>query len=199
MRHRAFTLVEILVVVAIAGIIIIAALAPLTFTIRTISRAQKNFSVSNRERFVINRIFADAAEALSIQCEAPFRLIRHDELGSAADDTLLLWTKTPSYTGEAMACVAYRMLPDSILGREMPDGLYRWVLSADAQPGDIEEGDLRREDGKLVLGGLIGARFSVLKDGEWVGEYSGGIPQAIRVTLQKEEGEVAYESQLPKF
>lgn len=199
MRRKAFTLVEILVVVAIAGIIIVAALTPLTFTIRTIRDAQRNFSSSNRERFVVNQIFQDAREVLSIYCDTPFLVLHRDELGSRADDTLLLWTNTPAYAGGAAGCVVYRMLPKSILAPELPEGLYRWVIPKALQPEKIEEEDIKPEEGRLVLPGITSVRFSVMENAEWVDEYKGNRPQAMRVTLKKEEGEVVYEGLLPQF
>lgn len=200
MGRKAFTLVEILVVVGIAGIIIIAALTPLTFTIRTIRDAQRNFSVSNKERFAVNQIFQDAREVVSIHCNTPFQVIHQDELGSKADDTLLLWTRTPSYSGGSMACVVYRMLPQSVLGPELPEGLYRWVISKGLRPEKIEEADIKPEEGRLVLPGIASVRFSVMESAEWVDEYKGRSPQALKVTLKrKEEGEFIYESCLPQF
>lgn len=199
MGRKAFTLVEILVVVGIAGIIIIAALTPLTFTIRTIRNVQKDFSVSNKERFVINQIFQDAREVVGIQCAIPFQVIHKDESGNKTDDTLLLWTITPSYSGGSMACVVYRMLPKSILGPELPEGLYRWVIAKGLQPESIEEEDIKLEEGKLVLPGIAGVRFSAMEGTEWVDEYKGRSPQALRVTLKREEGEIAYEGWLPQL
>lgn len=199
MRRNAFTLVEILVVVGIAGIIIVAAITPLTYTVRTIREAQKNFSANNKERFVINQIFQDAREVVSVQASMPFRIMRHDELGNNADDTLLLWTKTPSYIGGPMTCVIYRMLPKSILGADLPEGLYRWVLSEDTQPEKIEEADIKPEEGKLILSGIDGVRFSVMEKSEWVDDYEGLCPQALRITLKKEGDEAIYEGWLPHF
>lgn len=200
MRRQAFTLVEILVVVGIAGIIIVAAIAPLTYTVKTIRQAQRNFSASNRERFVINQIFQDAREVLNINASSPFMLIHQDELGSNASDTLSLWTQTPSYTGGPMTCVVYRMSPKSILGPDLPKGLYRWVLSGDEQPDAIKEEDIKPEEGKLLLPDLAGIRFSVMVKSEWVDDYEGSSPQALRITLEKEKGnEVSYEGWLPQF
>ncbi len=200
MRNRAFTLVEILVVVGIAGIIIVAAVTPLTYTVKTIRQAQKNFSASNRERFVINQIFQDARETVNINASSPFRVIHQDELGSNANDTLLLWARTPSYEGRSMTCVAYKMLPKSVLGTDLPEGLYRWVLSGDEQPDAVKEEDLKPEEGKLLLPGLTGIRFSVMVKSEWVDDYEGSSPQALRIVLEKKEGdEVSYEGWLPQF
>lgn len=199
MRKTGFTLVEILVVVGIAGIIIAAAITPLTFSVRTIREAQKNFTANNKERFVINQLFQDAREVIGIQVSAPFKVIHRDGLGDRAGDTLLLWTKTPSYANGPVTCVVYRMSAQSISGSDLPEGLYRWVLSDDKQPDEIEEDDLKGEEGKLVLPGIEGVRFSAMESTEWVDDYAGPCPKALRVTLSREGNDFIYEGWLPQF
>lgn len=194
-----FTLVEVLVVVGIAGIIIVTAITPLTFSVRTVREAQKNFSANNRERFAVNQLFRDAREVMGIHAATPFRLIRGDELGGKANDTLLLWTKTPAYTNASAGCVAYGRVQKSILGSDFPEGLYRWVLSDDRQPGKVEANDLDAEKGQLVLSGVEGVRFSVMDSGAWTDDYAGSCPQALRITLNKEGRDIVYEGWLPQF
>ena len=199
MERRAFTLVEVMMVVAIAGMIMTAGLAPVVYTARLISEAQKSFRSDNTERKAINRLFRDAMETTSMNVTAQLRLIRQDKLEGGGDDLLMLWTITPSYSGRPAGSVVYGLARESVLRTDMPKGLYRWVVSKDILPDSLTMDDLDHSKPELVLPGVTGVRFSILESGRWFDDYRGGLPGALRVKLEYGKREKIYESWLPKL
>ena len=114
-RKTGFTLVEMLIVVAITGIVITSGVAPLVYTVRLLAEAQRDFRESGAERTAVNRLFSDVREMALLHVGAPLKLIHREKLGSRGDDLLLLWTMTPRYSGLPVGSVAYGIAKDSIL------------------------------------------------------------------------------------
>lgn len=198
--REAFTLVEIMVVLGIAGVIIAAGIAPLMYTIRLLAETRNNFFAANRERLVVSRLFQETREITSNNASTPVKILHQDKLGSNGNDILLLWTTTPSYAGMPVGSVVYGIFQESVLKTDMPKGLYRWVLSGDIQPDTFVLDDLESENARLLLPNVEGIRFSALVDSEWVDDYSGNLPQALKITLEyNKKEEKTYESWLPKF
>jgi prepilin-type N-terminal cleavage/methylation domain-containing protein len=201
--RRAFTLVEVTVVVGIVGVIMLVGIAPLVYSVRLMSDTRAAFAEGNRERSAVNRIALDARAVISLNGIATTRVIHRDELAGPRD-YLLLWTITPSYSLEPMGTVIFGVPPGSVLAKEYEHGLYRWTLSDDKHPDAVTIDDnLTSERGRLVLRGVQGVRFSALKDSEWLGEYSGDMPQALRILLRygddKDREEMAYDIWMPRY
>ncbi|MDR0648118.1 MAG: type II secretion system GspH family protein [Synergistaceae bacterium] len=198
---RAFTLVEVIIVVGIAGLIMAVGLAPLVYSVRLMSEARAAFTAESRERNAINAIAQGARELVSGGVSGPLRLMRNDALGKR-QDYLLLWTLFPSYARLPMGTVAFGVPQDSVLGGDYPKGLYRWLLSDDRRPGVINVDEFKPENGRLILAGVESVGFEALSGGEWLDEYTGDMPQALRVFLKygKERGEEErnYDIWLPK-
>ena len=55
-------LVEMLIVVAITGIVITSGVALLVYTVRLLAEAQRDFKESGAERTAVNRLFSDVRE-----------------------------------------------------------------------------------------------------------------------------------------
>lgn len=199
MERRAFTLVEVMMVVAIAGMIMTAGLAPVVYTARLIAETQKSFRSDNTERKAVNRLFQDARETTAMNVTTQIRLIHQDKLEGGGDDLLLLWTVTPSYRGRPAGSVAYGLARESVLRTDMPKGLYRWVVSKDILPDSVTADDLDHSKPELVLPGVTGVRFSVLEGGKWFDEYKGALTGALRVKLEYGKREKIYESWLPRL
>jgi prepilin-type N-terminal cleavage/methylation domain-containing protein len=199
-RGRAFTLVEILLVVGIAGIILAAGLVPLMYTARLMADTRAAFTLENGERSAVSRMTMDARELISINESGVVKLLRGDQL-DADRDYLALWTLTPSYSMAPVCAVVFGLPPKSVMGNEYEEGLYRWLLSDDKKPADVTPDDLTPERGRLILRGVKGIRFSALSGSEWVDTYAGGMPQALRVGLDygDDKDERVYEVWLPKF
>lgn len=198
--RKAFTLVEIVVVLGIAGVIIAAGVAPLMYTIRLLAETRNNFFAANRERLVMSRLLQETREITVNNVSTPIKILHQDRLGNNGNDMLLLWTTTPSYSGMPVGSVVYGIFQESVLKMDMPKGLYRWVLSGDMQPDTFVLDDLEPENARLLLPDVEGIRFSALVDSEWVDDYSGNLPQALKITLEyQEKEEQTYEGWLPKF
>ena len=58
-RHKGFTLIEILLAVGLAGIIAVAALAPLVFTVQSLETVQKGWGKNIKVMETAERIFSD--------------------------------------------------------------------------------------------------------------------------------------------
>ncbi|MDR1515731.1 MAG: type II secretion system GspH family protein [Synergistaceae bacterium] len=199
---RAFTLVEVMIVVGIAGLIMAVGLAPLVYSVRLMSETRAAFTAENRERYAINGIALDVRELVTNGVSSPFRLFHKDALGEP-EDYLFLWTITPSYMRLPLGTVVFGIPPESVLGDDYRKGLYRWLLSGDLRPDEINVDDhLKPETGRLILAGVENVGFKALQDGEWVDEYTGGMPQALRISLKygRDSGkeEKNYDVWLPK-
>jgi hypothetical protein len=184
---------------AIGGMILTIGIAPLMYTARTISQTREDFTAANGERVAINRIFQDVRESVGLNVPSPVFIARRDSLGGVADNALMVWTITPSYSNASMGSVIYSIPRNTVLGGDSEEGVYRWVLSDDAIPGSVNIEDLKPEDARLLLGGVRGISFLAFNGESWVDSYSGLLPRALRVTLQYEDGEVTYEDWLPNF
>jgi prepilin-type N-terminal cleavage/methylation domain-containing protein len=199
--RRAFTLVEVMIVVGVTGLIMVIGLAPLVYSVRLMSDARAAFTEGNRERGAINAIAQDARELVSNGVSVSFRLFGRDALGGQ-EDYLLLWTLSPSYARLPMGTVVFGMPPDDILGGDYPKGLYRWLLSDDLRPSEVDVEELKPENGRMILAGVENVGFEALSGGEWLDEYTGDMPQALRVFLKygSDSGkeEKTYDVWLPK-
>ncbi|MDR1650756.1 MAG: type II secretion system GspH family protein [Synergistaceae bacterium] len=198
MRRAAFTLVEIMTALAIAGIIMTAGIAPLLYTVRIISLTRDAYTARNSEKFAINRIFSDAREILRLNMNVCLRIVPSGELGTDSD-FLVVWTMTPSYAMRPMGSVVWG-IPGMTLGNDaLEGGLYRLVVSGDIPPASVKPGELDFKEGTLVLRGARTIKFSALDGSEWKDEYSGAGPPALRAAIDSGYGENVYEETLPVF
>jgi prepilin-type N-terminal cleavage/methylation domain-containing protein len=197
--ERGFTLVEVLIALAIGGIIIAAGIAPLMFTVRTLARARDDFARINMERTAVTRIFQDAREMNPLKCETPFRLGKSETPGTDDGGYLAVWTASPSYYDLPASSVVWGVPGESVLRAETRAGLYRWVISDDAMPRSLDLAALNPESGSLAIPDVRGVSFSALDGEKWDDSYEGAFPRALRVRLKYDGGESVYEEMLPRF
>ena len=197
--RNGFTLVEIMIVAAIAAIIITAGITPLMYVSRMISSARENFSMNNKERSAINRIFRDVREAPNIHSDAPVRITGTDDVSSGEDEFLVVRATTGTYTTRPLGSVVWGMSGESVMKNTHARGLYRWAVSGDIQPDLVNPPGLDPGDGVLVLPGVESVAFAVLDGTSWEKNFRGARPKALRVTLVYDAGEVSYEELLPAF
>ncbi|MDR1885472.1 MAG: type II secretion system GspH family protein [Synergistaceae bacterium] len=197
-RKKAFTLAEVLVVVAIAGIITVTGIIPLMYTVRALENARDSFSADNRERSAVDRMMTDMRGLVRINASAPFRIMRDDKLEGDAD-YLMLWTSTPALGMAPMGSVVYGVPERTVLSSQIDAGLYRWVLSGDKQPDVILKDDLRPEEARMILPGVVGVTFQALQGSDWEDDYSGQLPGAFRVTFDYGSKDITYERSLPQL
>jgi prepilin-type N-terminal cleavage/methylation domain-containing protein len=191
----AFTLVEILMALSICGIIMAAGIAPLLASSRSMNSVRSSFANENRERTAIGRIFQDVREVVNFHSNAPF-LSTGSGSGMGENGFLMVWTKTPSYSLSPMRTIVWGIPPKTAAGDDLA-GLYRWIVSDDAHPDLVTPGDMKPEDGSLMLRGARSVTFESLVDGEWKENHRGAPPEALRVKLKSDYGDVTYEEQLP--
>ncbi|MDL2263304.1 type II secretion system GspH family protein [Synergistaceae bacterium OttesenSCG-928-I11] len=196
-KKGAFTLVEILIVLGIAGIIVSAGVTPLLFTVRTLSNTRQVFTETNRERSVFNRIVQDLRETAQLHVASPIKVIQSEELAEKPRDALIAWTVTPSYAGGPVGNVVYAIPKENLFSDSKGSGLYRWIIVEDiTQETDLQK-TLEEEDSQLLLPQLEGFSVQMLRGSEWLDGYNGTTPQALRVTFEYEDAERIYEAWFP--
>lgn len=196
-KRSAFTLVEVLIVLAIAGIIFSAGIAPLMYTVRVMARTRDEFYAAGRERRVFNRMVQDMREIARINATVQVRVIEGEASIDGENDLLVLWTTTPAYTGQPMGTVVYGLPQKSVLAEEIKPGLYRWVLSQDMTTDELLFEELDNEAATLMLPDVKGIDMRCIRDIEWEETYEGSLPVAYMTTFQYEDGEKTYETWLP--
>ena len=123
---KAFTLIEIMLAVAIAGIIAATALAPLVFTVKSLEDAQKRWKISTKERAAADRIFNDVLSSVENPTFASFKIIHKDGMSIKNDDRLLVWTSSTAREGNPVSLVVYKIVPHPMLdGGNEQSGLFR--------------------------------------------------------------------------
>ncbi len=186
MARRAFTLVEILIVVLLAGLVTTLALAPVVFTVRRVVETQAAYADAGALERTLAFIGRDVAAALRL---APFALKVEDHraLGGAEDDVLFVASTAPAKQNLPVGNLVYRIDRGGPMREDTPPGLYRWFL-----PGtDLEKIDaakLRGETGQLVLPGVTAFGVVVVDRSERQKEYEGDLPVGLVVTLARGEG-----------
>jgi hypothetical protein len=195
---KAFTVAEILVVIAITGIIAVTGIVPLMRTVRSLDSVRSSFAADSREMVVMDRMLNDMLGIVSVNAESPFRIMHDDKLERNAD-YLILWTNTPAYGFVPMGSVIYGVPETTILSDTFETGLYRWVLSGDKQPGSVTKDDLKQEEAYMAIPGVTGVAFNALSGSEWKNDYSGTLPRAFRVMFEYGSMDVTYERWLPQF
>ena len=198
-KRRGFTLLEIMIALAIAAIITSAGVAPLMYTTRMILSAREDFSRSNMERAAVNRIFADIRGAVSLNESNPVAIHGYDEISTEANDFLIVRTTSVTNTVSPLSSVVWGKPSDVSVRDDFTPGLYRWVLPRDINPGDVAVRELDPGHASLVLPDVEAVSFSVRRSGEWTRNYSGAMPRALRVTFTYGEDRVVYEEILPNF
>lgn len=186
MARRAFTLVEILIVVLLAGLVTTLALAPVVFTVRRVVETQAAYADAGALERTLAFIGRDVAAALRL---APFALKVEDHraLGGAEDDVLFVASTAPAKQNLPAGNLVYRIDRGGPMREDTLPGLYRWFL-----PGtDLEKIDaakLRGETGQLVLPGVTAFGVEVVDRSERQKEYEGDLPVGLVVTLARGQG-----------
>lgn len=183
MGRRGFTLIEILVVVLLAGMVTTLALAPVVFTVRRVVETQADYSDAGALERTLAFIGKDAAAAMRL---APIavKVEDHRALGGTEDDVLLVASTAPAKQNLPAGTLVYKIDRSGPLREDTPSGLYRWLL-----PGEdiakIDAAKLRGETGQLVLPGVTAFGVEAVAGSEREKEYEGGLPAGLVVTLAR--------------
>lgn len=198
--RRAFTLVEILIVTAMACIIFTAGIAPLMFVVRTMSDTRRQFTADDMERAAFNRMVGDIRDAVLLNQNSPIRISKSEELSDKPRNALIVWSSSPSYQGLPIGSVVYAIPKPNVIyqnEREGRNGLKRLVLSSDIARNDDLQQLFAEGDPTLMIPDLEGITIQALRAADWTDEYTGGIPQAIRVVFEYKDREREYEAWFP--
>lgn len=186
MKRRGFTLIEILVVVLLAGMVTTLALAPVVFTVRRVVEAQSDYSDAGALERTLAFIDKDVAAALRL---APLavKVEDHRVLGGGEDDVLLVASSAPAKQNLPAGSLVYRIDRGGPMREETPPGLYRWLLPG-TDIAKIDAAKLRGETGQLVLPGVTAFGVEVVAGSERQSEYEGALPAGLVVTVARGEG-----------
>jgi prepilin-type N-terminal cleavage/methylation domain-containing protein len=193
-----FTLVEILMVVALIGVVVAAGLAPTVFLVERLRDLRNEVARRTARDVPMAEIFSDARSILPAPTGPALRVLRADRLDGTPDDALLVYgLGSQRRTGKAGTTV-YRTFPAGIDGKTAA-GLYRFDRPYKL-PGDVNPEELRPEEGNRIGNSVRGLRLSVFppeaKEKAWSDTYEGAMPEGLRVRLVLEGKEEALREDL---
>ena len=193
-RSGGFTLAEVLVVLALFGLIAALAFAPSVVLVRGLEDTRAEMAKEQVSDFLLGRIAAEMRLSPRYFPGGPaVAAVRKDLLGGLADDRLAFWS---DYGGEPGVRAWKVFRPGA--GRDGAPGIYRWILPL-ASPGAVEWENLDPAGGRLFIPGADFLRISVLsaETGEWGDDYEGPRPRGVRFEARTGKEAVFREDWLP--
>lgn len=187
-------------VVGISGIIFTVGIAPLLFTIGKISDERAAFSRDNMERNAFRHIVSDLVQANSINHSSPVIVMKSEELARDKRDALVVWSNTSVSWGGAVSNIIYAVTDPDVLDIEGLPALRRWSVSFDITSDSDIKTILKDERSSVMIEGATGFSVQILRGDEWEDDYIGGVPQAVQIAFEYENGEShVYQSWLPSI
>lgn len=186
MRRSGFTFIEILVVLALVGVISICAIAPMAHVVSNIRDAQNLWGERSAVEDGARIIFRDMRAYLQGKDQTYCILRRKDVMGGDADDVIAVASGGLLKTSFTPGTVVYRLVRNDSLGmRSSIPGLYRWTFLG-KRPDDLDLKDpFPAEEGALVLPYVESFRMEIYGGKEWLGDYSGTLPAGARITIKR--------------
>jgi len=182
--RKAFTLLEMLVTVAIMGLIAALAFGPIVHIVRQITETEATYSDEAALRRAAMFMAQDVASSLRL-APAAVRVISHQELGGRNNDTLIVASSAQTRQNMAAGSVVYRIVRPSLFNNRHVPGLYRWLLPG-TLPGDVMYDRLDVEYGQLVVPHVTDMDLSVFVPPDWVSYYYGRLPVGMKFVLSRE-------------
>jgi prepilin-type N-terminal cleavage/methylation domain-containing protein len=191
-RKRAFTLVEILMAVALTGLVASLTLAPVVYVVRQVVETEEAYSDEAALRRTALFMAQDVAAGLRL-VRVTVRMIAHETLGGGNEDTLIVASAAPAKQNMAAGSVVYKLVQRSFMSDKAIPGLYRWVLPG-VLPEAVEQDELEEKDGQLVVPYVTALKLSAYRSSDWVSDYEGRLPLGVRITLHRgeERGEYVF-------
>jgi prepilin-type N-terminal cleavage/methylation domain-containing protein len=191
-RKRAFTLIEVLIAVALTGLVASLTLAPVVYAVRQVTETEEAYSDEAALRRTALFMAQDAAAGLRL-ARVTMRVIPHETLGGGNEDTLIVASATPAKQNMAVGSVVYKLVQRSFMNDGAIPGLYRWVLPG-VLPEAVKPGELEEKDGQLAAPYVTALKVSVYRSSDWVSDYEGKLPLALQITLYRgeERGEYVF-------
>lgn len=208
-KQRAFTLLEIIIVVGISGIIAVGALAPLSYTVRSLNFVQKQWHTQTSIERCVNRIFFEAKHTIPIYDASSVRIECNEEsMVDGKQGVLYMWCGSAAEVGESPYLVVYKYVGNDASAKNKT-GVYCWKIRdirgflsqhdnsyIISNPNLVLSHMLKAEDGKLVLPNVKGIIFSVPSgtSTKWKSSYSGNLPSVLRIEILTGEKNYVYEN-----
>ena len=193
-RSGGFTLAEVLVVLALFGLIAALAFAPSVVLVRGLEDTRAEMAKEQVSDFLLGRIAAEMRlSPRSFPGGPAVAAVRKEVLGGLADDRIAFWS---DYGGEPGVRAWKVFRPGA--GRDGAPGVYRWILPL-ASPGAVDWENLDPGEGKLILPGADFLRISILsaETGEWGDDYGGPRPRGVRFEARAGKEAFSREDWLP--
>ena len=188
-RSRGFTLIEILLVVAIVGVIAAAAIAPLVYTVVRVVETEEQYNDEEALYRGLSLMIKDFSEIMRGAKGPLLRTIKKGRLGMDDDYSIIMASIAPARQNLPAGSVVYRVMRKTMFTR-LPEGLYRWMVPL-VLPDDIDPELLDEEEAQLVLMGVTDMKAEVFIPPDWSEEaYSGGLPVGIKISLTRGEKNV---------
>jgi len=194
------TLVELLVAVALMGMLAVGAIAPLVLVVRRITDTETLFGGEASLRIAASSVVECAKGNLALPPKKTIalKIVRRDTLDGKADDTVVVWGTAAMRQGLPPGSTVYKVAREGIMkSKTLPIGLYRWFV-ASKTPDEINLETLPPDSGQLVLEGADGFSAEVWNANEWNRTYAGEYPVGIRVTVARKEDMSRYADWLPR-
>lgn len=199
-----FTLIEVMLAVGLFAIIATAALVPLMFTVRSLKSAQNDWQKDTRSQRYVQQIFSELRSCVRQGTETSVRVERASGLNVADDSRIAVFSLLPLKQGHPAAVCVYRVFKADKL-KKITGGLYRFEFAlplpaallldgaSDRLPINIDMEKLTPAKGKNIIPSAVGMKIDVLKDGQWEEEYSGMLPEALKIEVKLDKGNIVYE------
>lgn len=195
-KKSAFTLIEVLIAVALTGLVASLALAPVIYAVRQIQETETAYSEETALRRTAMFMAQDVAAGLRL-ADTVVRTVRHEQLGGGDDDALIVASAAPAKQNLAAGSVVYRVVRASFMNERHIPGLYRWLLPG-VMPDDAEYEKLEEKDGQLVAPYVTELKLAVFESPEWVEDYSGKLPQGMQFALSRGKERMEYVFSFPQ-
>ncbi len=186
MRRSGFTFIEILVVLALVGVMATCAVAPMVHVVSSLRNAQSNWGENAAVEDSVRLIFRDVRSAFIVPSQTYCMLKRRDLMGGKADDVLAVAAGTLLNTTFVPGTVVYGLVRENSLGmKQKIPGLYRWIFKG-KRTDDLDlKNPLFYESASLVLPYVDSLRIEIYGGKEWLGDYSGSMPPGVRVVIDR--------------
>lgn len=148
-KHKAFTLIEILIAVMLTGLLASLALAPVVITVRRVVETQEGYSDMSALSRTISFIERDLASAMRMSSNV-ITITDHEALGGNDDDILMLMSTAPTVQNMPAGTIVYKLSQGGLIHSNIIPGLYRWIFPG-LMPNVIKTDTLNPEDAQLVL------------------------------------------------
>lgn len=194
-RAGGFTLIEVLVAVAVAGVIAVSA-AALGLVVENLLQTEQNFGETAALRAALESVVNDV-RATDYEKDEVFRIIPKTVAGGPARDVLVVWSALPGNYGEPPGFVVYRVLEAGNAGEGMPAGLYRQIVFC-SMISNIDIDNLTNDNSmELTLPGVAMLDISCYVNHEWAKDYLGAAPEAVRLCVERGQNTACHETTLP--